>query len=236
LGLDPIDDLPRFADIFPSRQFFAKTPFQLATAPDPLHEKRLKEKRLGEHLFHSAARVTREAKFVRHRSLITMRGLNFREILKSWLPVVLWIAVMFFGSTDLMSAEHTSRFLEPLLRWLIPGISPQAIAQAHLYLRKAAHLTEYAILASLLFRAVQFWANSFWKRAALAFFPATLFAVGDEFHQAFVPSRTSSLGDVSIDCTGAIIGLALCRWVWARARRKSHAIEQGTARSTQGDV
>jgi VanZ family protein len=134
-----------------------------------------------------------------------------------------------------MSAEHTSRFLEPLLRWLIPGISPQAIAQAHLYFRKAAHLTEYAILASLLFRAVHFWANSFWKRAALAFLPAPLFALGDEFHQAFVPSRTSSLGDVAIDCTGAIIGLALCRWVWARARRKSHAIKQGTARSTQVD-
>src|SRR5690349_2133097 len=98
-----------------------------------------------------------------------MRGLNFREILKSWLPVVLWMAVMFFGSTDLMSAEHTSRILEPLLRWLVPGISPQTLAQAHFYVRKAAHLTEYAILASLLFRALRLWTNSFWKRTVFAF-------------------------------------------------------------------
>ena len=38
------------------------------------------------------------------------RDLSFREIIKSWLPVFLWMALMFFGSTDLMSAEHTSRF------------------------------------------------------------------------------------------------------------------------------
>src|SRR5262249_32655982 len=151
--------------------------------------------------------------FVRYPSLVRMRGLNFREFLKAWLPVLLWMALMFLGSTDLMSAEHTSRFLEPLLRWLAPGISPQALAQAHFYVRKAAHLTEYVILASLLFRAIRPWTASYWKRAALAFFPAALFAFGDEFHQAFVPSRTSSLGDVAIDCSGAVIGLACCRWV-----------------------
>ena len=75
--------------------------------------------------------------------------MNFREIIKAWLPVFLWMALMFFGSTDLMSAEHTSRILTPLLRWWNPDISPAAIAQVHFFVRKAAHLTEYAILAVL---------------------------------------------------------------------------------------
>ena len=118
---------------------------------------------------------------------------------------------MFFGSTDLMSAEHTSRFLTPILRWLNPDISSAAIAQAHLLLRKAAHVTEYAILTGLLFRALRGSIAGFWWRAALALLPALLFAPADEFHQSFVPSRTSSLGDVLIDYGGALVGILICR-------------------------
>jgi VanZ family protein len=134
-----------------------------------------------------------------------------REILKAWLPVILWMALMFFGSTDLMSAEHTSRFLTPFLRWLNPAISPAAIAQIHLLVRKAAHVTEYAILTGLLFRALRPTITGFWWRATLALIPALLFAPADEFHQSFVPSRTSSLGDVLIDYSGAVVGILICR-------------------------
>ena len=35
--------------------------------------------------------------------------MSFRDSLKAWLPVVLWMGLIFFGSTDLLSAEHTSR-------------------------------------------------------------------------------------------------------------------------------
>ena len=147
-----------------------------------------------------------------------MRVLNFRELIKRWLPVLLWMGVMFFGSTDLMSAEHTSRFITPFLLWLKSDLSPAAIAQVHFFVRKAAHLTEYAILASLLWRAFRNLADKSWQRAALTFSCATLFAFTDEFHQSFVPSRTSSLGDVAIDCTGALIGIALCQFTRARAK------------------
>ena len=138
-------------------------------------------------------------------------GLRLREILRAWLPVALWMALMFFGSTDLMSAEHTSRFLVPLLRWLDPTISPLAIAKVHLLVRKAAHVTEYAILSGLLFRALRGLIADFWWRATLALVPALLFAPLDEFHQSFVPSRTSSLGDVLIDYSGAVVGILICR-------------------------
>ena len=137
-------------------------------------------------------------------------SLKFRDFLKAWGPVICWMALMFVGSSDLFSGEHTSRFLTPLLRWLNPEISPAAIAQAHLIARKAAHVTEYAILASLIYRALRGVIDSFWLRGGAALVPAFLFAGLDEFHQSFVPSRTSSLGDVGIDCAGALLGVLVC--------------------------
>src|SRR5712691_7353535 len=70
-----------------------------------------------------------------------------------WLPPVAWMAVTFWVSTDSGSGEHTSRILLPLLRWLLPWATPEALDAAHLLLRKSAHVTEYAILAALWFRA-----------------------------------------------------------------------------------
>ena len=63
-----------------------------------------------------------------------------------WVPVVLWMAVIFLMSTNLGSAATTSRFVEPFLRWLIPSISPATIQQVHFWIRKSAHLGEYTAL------------------------------------------------------------------------------------------
>ena len=168
-----------------------------------------------------AARVTPETRFVRQASPIRVRRLNFREVIKSWFPVVIWIAVIFLGSTDLMSAEHTSRFITPFLRWLKPDISVAAIVQVHFFVRKTAHLSEYAILATLIFRALRQVMARFQWRALAALFSAVLFASADEFHQSFVTSRTASLGDVGIDSIGAVVGLLLCGMFYlGRGRRK----------------
>ena len=123
---------------------------------------------------------------------------------------------MFFGSTDLMSAEHTSRFLTPLLLWWNPDISPVAIAQMHYFVRKAAHLTEYAILAMLRWRALRGWIDEFWRRVVLTLAWAMIFAAADEFHQSFVASRTASLGDILLDCSGALLGLMICATTYRR--------------------
>ena len=135
--------------------------------------------------------------------------MNFRDLTSAWLPVFLWMALMFFGSTDLMSAEHTSRLLTPFLRWLNPDLSLAAIAQVHLLVRKAAHVSEYAIFGGLLFRALRCRVDEFWRRVAVALVPAMIFAAADEFHQSFVPSRTSSLVDVLLDCSGALLGVMI---------------------------
>jgi len=138
--------------------------------------------------------------------------MGVRNLLKYWLPALIWLGVIFLGSSDLMSAEHTSRFLIPLLRWLKPEITADAIAKVQFFVRKLAHLTEYAILATLLWRAV-YRGTNLKTKMSIVFVTASvvsiLVAASDEFHQSFVSSRSASAGDVLIDMIGAIIGLMI---------------------------
>jgi VanZ family protein len=129
------------------------------------------------------------------------------------MPAIVWMALIFIGSTDLLSAEHTSRFLIPFLRWLDPQISLVTLNAMQTAIRKLGHLSEYAILAALFWRALR--GGKAWnaKRSilfALVWGACAIFAASDEFHQSFVPSRTSSANDVLIDICGALIGLAIC--------------------------
>ncbi len=133
-----------------------------------------------------------------------------RSLVKYWVPVVAWIVLIFFASGDLMSAEHTSRFLVPLLRWLNPDISAETLAEIHFCVRKAAHITEYAILALLVSRAIFRETNPNRSRSTLfvgVWIACTLVATCDEFRQSFVESRGASPWDVMIDSAGAIFGL-----------------------------
>jgi VanZ family protein len=144
--------------------------------------------------------------------------MNLRSWLKYWLPILTWMIFVFIGSTDLLSAEHTSRFIGPFLRWFAPDISDATVALIQLVVRKCAHLSEYAILGALLYRAFRQGKIPLWRAAAFAFVVAAVYASMDEFHQSFVASRTGSPWDVLIDCVGAFVGLSLCL-VLRRSRR-----------------
>jgi VanZ family protein len=143
---------------------------------------------------------------------------------KYWMPLFLWIAVIFVGSTDVMSAEQTSRFIAPFLRWLKPDVTAAMIAQVQFFVRKAAHLGEYAILAMMLWRAARHGTNIKVKMSilfVLVWVACAMFAAADEFHQSFVPTRTAAFGDVLIDMCGAIAGLIVCMMFVARGRSRS---------------
>jgi VanZ family protein len=150
--------------------------------------------------------------------------MTLRSFLKYWVPVLIWLGVIFVGSTDLMSAEHTSQIIVPLLRWLKPDISPETLALIHFGVRKFGHLTEYAILAMLLWRGLRRGTNLQLKMSILfitVWLAAAIFAVTDEFHQSFVPSRDAAWGDVLIDSGGAIFGLLIASAFAQRKDRKS---------------
>jgi VanZ family protein len=134
------------------------------------------------------------------------------RFLKNCLPLIIWLGVIFFGSTDLMSAEHTSRFIVPFLRWLKPDMSPETLASVHFIVRKCAHIGEYAILALLLLRAAI--PMTIFKRLVPILYAGVLaicmvVATTDEFHQTFVASRGALATDVLIDWIGAILGLLI---------------------------
>lgn len=129
---------------------------------------------------------------------------------KYWLPPILWVVVILAASTDLMSAQHTSRFIGPFLRWIMPDIGADAVLQVQLVVRKSAHVLEYAVLAMLLLRAFRGGQGSIrWSHIGGAVALAALCAATDEFHQSFVASRTGSPADVLIDIIGAIAGVAV---------------------------
>jgi VanZ family protein len=133
-------------------------------------------------------------------------------VVKYWAPVITWMLLVCLASGDLMSAAHTSQFLAPFLLWLKPDISVETIARIQFCIRKTAHLTEYAVLALLLGRAVFRGTNFKWARSTLfasALIACVLVAAGDEFRQSFIESRGASLRDVMIDGAGAILGLLL---------------------------
>ena len=134
--------------------------------------------------------------------------------IKNWLPAALWAALIFFFSGDTFAGENTGRLLAPFLRYFVPHLSEGAIDWIHLAVRKLGHFSEYFVLAVLLVRALR--EEPARKRVGVGLALTALYAVSDELHQMFVPSRTASLGDVAIDIVGGICGIL---WAHLRARK-----------------
>ena len=132
-----------------------------------------------------------------------------KGLITAWIEAGLWIAIIAFESTDLMSAEHTSRYLYPLCHFLF-GVGLERFAEFHHYLRKMGHFVGYFALSGLLFRAwkstLQLPRPRVWtlRWAGVAFVMATLVASLDEWHQTFIPSRTGRVEDVMLDSSAAL--------------------------------
>jgi VanZ family protein len=137
-----------------------------------------------------------------------------------WLPLLLWIVVIFCFSTDTFSSAETSRIIVPTLKFAFPFLSPAQLEIGHLVCRKAGHLLEYFVFGILVWRA--------WSPADAGpmrptwLMPVLILAVAlsDELHQLFVPSRMSALTDVGYDLTGGILALLLM----ARLRNETRTL------------
>lgn len=143
--------------------------------------------------------------------------------LKFWLPVLLWMAVIFTASSDAHSYEHSFSIVGPMLRWLFPNMPQNKIDIIHHVFRKCGHLTEYAVFALLLWRALHVSKSELpawsWPKVGGTLLLVFLFAATDEFHQSFVPTRTPMFSDVLIDTTGGAIGL-LVLWFIHHFRKR----------------
>jgi len=134
-----------------------------------------------------------------------------RQRLWRYGPLLLWILFISFASTSEFSAANTSQIVRPILLWLFPNISEARLAAIHFLTRKVAHFSEYAVLAFLARRAFITSSSAFIHRYRfqIGLLLVVVYALLDEYHQSFVPSRTSSIYDSAIDVAGGITVLLL---------------------------
>jgi len=124
-----------------------------------------------------------------------------------WMPVIAWMVLIFIVSNQ-------------------PQLPHYPTGMIDLLLKKLGHLTEYAVLALLVQRALA-------QGRACSTVPilpcllTIVYALSDEYHQLFVSGRNGNLWDVGVDTLGAVIGLALyARWRGRRPGRNQDLPEK----------
>src|SRR5262245_33451409 len=65
------------------------------------------------------------------------------QLIGYWGVVIAWMATISLMSGEPFSAANTNRYLDPLLRYFFPHLSPAGFALAHTVIRKAAHFCEF---------------------------------------------------------------------------------------------
>lgn len=111
-------------------------------------------------------------------------------------------------STSLQSSDYLVYKLMRLLEKVTPYHYGEFYKLANVIVRKGAHLFEYAMLGSFLYLLFKCFKQREYNCWIYALFLVLLCATIDEFFQSFV-GRTSSVRDVLIDFSGAIIGMSV---------------------------
>ena len=155
----------------------------------------------------------------------------------AWIPaLVIMTAIFWFSAQPADVSTEMSDSVTRALLWtaeavgLTDRLSPEQVHDLCGLLatpvRKAAHITEFAVLhLTVLFALFQWelpWKK--WLKAALAVTVA--YACTDELHQLFVPGRAGMVTDVLIDSMGAALITGLL-WIVGR-RREGTPGEDGT--------
>lgn len=127
------------------------------------------------------------------------------RVLKAWLPVIVWAAVILSSANDEFSARQTGGWLQRMF-----GEVPYPL---HVAIRKLAHLVGYGILGALAWRAERRW--------FVALGVALLVACTDEWLQSTTLTRTGSPWDVLLDAVGASMAVFTLRRI-AGSRPRPH--------------
>ncbi len=123
-------------------------------------------------------------------------GITLKRFFYYWLPLLCFMALIFFFSS--LSGSSLSNF-----------------GSLDVLIKKGIHVTEYAILYFLLFRAFQSF-MSVRKALTISAVIALLYAISDEYHQTFIPLREGTARDVIIDSIGIFLMYLYLRRKYAR--------------------
>ena len=140
-----------------------------------------------------------------------------------WMLVIFWFSAQVADDSQEMS-DFFVRLLDALFSLDI--MNNEIIQDMTSFLvRKAAHMSEYAILAILLGLTIREYKKEPWLLLALT--ATAAYAATDEFHQLFVPGRSGQLKDVLIDTAGGALGLGLLALIlYLQRRRKMKEYEK----------
>jgi VanZ family protein len=136
-----------------------------------------------------------------------------RKLILNWLPAACAVAMIAGESTSTMSAANTSRWLYPFWVHFFGPLSAERWHDIHHLIRKTGHFIGYGCVSLCFFYSWSRTLASAWRNplairlrsGVLATLCTLIVASADEFHQSFLPSRTSSPYDVGIDVSGAIL-------------------------------
>ena len=144
-----------------------------------------------------------------------------------WVTTIAWAVTIYQLSTGTFGTSLTGWLLTESLRLLGITLSPPTFDAVHHFLRKLAHLSEYAIYALLLYGSFGGGRDFAWRRRRAAWCAgiAAAYSLTDELHQWFVPGRSASLTDSVLDTTGAVLAMAgyyaVTRWLQTRRSRRA---------------
>ena len=122
--------------------------------------------------------------------------------------------------TDRVARFRISAALWALLIFVLSSIPGAAFPPSRVLSQdKLLHAAVYAVLGALIFVALpRRWSHKTSVLVLIAGATATLYGFTDEFHQMFVPGRSSDLRDVLADGVGGFVGaLVASTVVGARA-------------------
>lgn len=152
-----------------------------------------------------------------------MRKKAILILLIAWVVTVAIGIFLFSSQTGEESGEVSKGLMENVFAFL--QLDAESEENLHHLIRKAAHMTEYAVLSAsvcVLFFYLE--DTKRWKSASrlgmmgYAWIFSVLFAVTDEIHQAFVPGRGPAAKDVLLDAVGAALGIAVIYAVYRYKR------------------
>lgn len=147
------------------------------------------------------------------------------KLLLYWIPLILWMAVIFQSSAQ----PYQKQDIRPWLGNVLPeqyikehfsdiklsydgneiSIATKGVAGfVEFIIRKAAHVVAYAILSFLMLFAL--WKTAKmkkWLTMVITLLGSFLYACSDELHQMYTGDRTPKFTDVMIDTIGVMIGI-----------------------------
>lgn len=139
-----------------------------------------------------------------------------------WMALIFWKSGEPYQQQDLKPLLHTFVSEQTLAR-LIPPVEftydgglvsyRNPFHFVEFFIRKGGHVTEFFILAALMWGM---WTATALRRPTawgITFVLSVLYAASDEWHQTFVPHRTGHSIDVWVDACGVLLALLIVPYI-----------------------